>query len=116
MKLGKTLNFKSSSHTIDHADAAQIVSVARLSVENTDAKESEIIRVLGNSGAGISDEINKGTASHIVINCEKRRSVGIRKIVVDGVDKEFHNYLNITAIMLSLIFGYFERFGRLTAP
>lgn len=28
----------------------------------------------------------------------------------------FHALLNITAIMLSLIFGNFERFGRLTVP
>ena len=115
-KLCKTLNFQSGRNTIDDAAATRIFSMPGLRVERANTEKDEVVWMLCNSGTRISNQIDERPTCDVVVHSEKRSSVAIREIVINGINIEFHNDLNITAIMLSLIFGNFERFGRLTAP
>ena len=100
-KLFKTLNFQSGRNTINYTAASEIFSVPGLRIEATDTKKAEVVWMLCNGGTRISNQIDERPTGNIIIHSKKRRSVAIRKIVVNGINIEFHNDLNIIAVMLN---------------
>ena len=101
MKLRKALNFQSGRNTIYDTTPTEVFSVPGLRIERANTEETKVIWVLGNSSAGVGNQINERAAGDFIVNSKERRSVALRKIVVNGVDIEFHNDLNIIAVMLN---------------